>query len=71
MLRLDLPYKMRDSAPSTMSMEDRSSFLLREFEPSAVRLKRKLRLILTKTFRRDKISEENVTFSQFVFFSSK
>ncbi|CAF5034563.1 unnamed protein product, partial [Rotaria sp. Silwood1] len=36
-----------------MPQEDRSSFILQGFEPSAVRLKRKLRLILNKSLRRD------------------
>jgi hypothetical protein len=54
-----------------MSNEDGSSFLLRDFEPSVVRLKRKLRLILNKNLRKYKTSEENVTFSEFILFSSK
>lgn len=53
-----------------MSNEDRSSYLLRDFEPSGVRLKRKLRLILSKTIRRDKVGEQNVTLSEFIFYLS-
>ncbi|CAF4237408.1 unnamed protein product [Rotaria sp. Silwood2] len=53
-----------------MPKEDRSSFILQGFEPSAVRLKRKLRLILNKNLRRDKISDKNVTFSEFIFYSA-
>ncbi|CAF3354789.1 unnamed protein product [Rotaria sp. Silwood1] len=52
-----------------MPQEDRSSFILQGFEPSAVRLKRKLRLILNKSLRRDKISDKNVTLSEFIFYS--
>jgi hypothetical protein len=51
-----------------MSKEDRSSFLLRDFEPSVVRLKRKLRLILSKNLLRNNINKENVTLSEFIFY---
>ncbi|CAF3741507.1 unnamed protein product [Rotaria sordida] len=53
-----------------MLKEDRSSFILQGFEPSTVRLKRKLRLILNKNLRRDKISDKNVTLSEFIFYSA-
>ncbi|CAF3558288.1 unnamed protein product [Rotaria socialis] len=52
-----------------MSKENHSSSALQGFEPSAVRLKRKLRLILNKNLRRDQISEENVTLGGFMFYS--
>lgn len=51
-----------------MTIEDRSSNVLQSFEPSAVRLKRKLRLILNKNLQRDKINEENVTLYEFMFY---
>ena len=51
-----------------MSKEDRSSFLLQDFEASAVRLKRKLRLVLNKNLRRDIISEKNVSLTEFIFY---
>ncbi|UJR25136.1 hypothetical protein I4U23_006495 [Adineta vaga] len=49
-----------------MSEQDRSSFFLRDFEPSAVRLKRKLRLILNKNLRQEKLSNKNVTLTEFI-----
>ncbi|CAF3610753.1 unnamed protein product [Adineta steineri] len=52
-----------------MSKEDRSNLLLRDFEPSIVRLKRKLRLILNKNLRQDKISNENITLVEFILYS--
>ncbi|CAF3340363.1 unnamed protein product [Rotaria sp. Silwood1] len=61
--------EITDGASYTMPQEDRSSFILQGFEPSAVRLKRKLRLILNKSLRRDKISDKNVTLSEFIFYS--
>ena len=51
-----------------MSTKDRSTFLLHDFELSAVRLKRKLRLILNKDLRRNKITNENVTLNEFAFY---
>jgi hypothetical protein len=51
-----------------MSTDDRSSFLLRDFEPSAVRLKRKLRLILSRNVRQDQLGEKNVTLLEFMFY---
>lgn len=54
-----------------MSTQDRSSFFLRDFEPSAVRLKRKLRLILTKTLRKKKLTDKNITLTEFVFYVGK
>ena len=62
--------EIENRATEIMSSEDRSSFLLRDFEPSAVRLKRKLRLILSKTIRRDKVGEQNVTLNEFIFYLS-
>ena len=58
-----------DGALDAMSKEDHASSVLQGFEPSAVRLKRKLRLILNKNLRRDQISEENVTLGGFMFYS--
>ena len=52
-----------------MLNKDRSSLILQDFEPSVVRLKRKLRLILNKNLQKDKINEKNVTLSEFVFYS--
>jgi hypothetical protein len=60
----------RDGASCTMTMQDRSSFFLRDFEPSAVRLKRKLRLILNKNLRQEKLTDKHVTLTEFVFYTS-
>ncbi|CAF0892968.1 unnamed protein product [Adineta ricciae] len=48
-----------------MSEDNRSAVFLRDFEPSAVRLKRKLRLILNKNLRQEKLAEKNVTLLEF------
>ena len=53
-----------------MSSNDRSSFLLRDFEPASTRLKRKLRLLLNKSIRKDHVASEQVTLTHFVFYLS-
>ncbi|CAF1241318.1 unnamed protein product [Adineta ricciae] len=51
-----------------MSEDNRSAVFLRDFEPSAVRLKRKLRLILNKNLRQEKLAEKNVTLLEFIVY---
>ena len=51
-----------------MSNTDDSRLLLQDFEPSGVRLKRRLRLILSKTIRNKQQAERKATLFEFLVY---